>query len=201
LQPSQTFLTVAGVRIVSAVDYVTATAAALAAILSGVNLWLTGRRELNRWARDTLVESLVTFFDTSFKLRSSCRELISLAKTDKAKIQARVKIIAAHDLETDTLTRLRLLAPSKIVVAAEALHEADHAIADAYFSIDPETSFELALVRTRAARVEFIRAARLAFRLRDMAAISHRHNNTSWWKLRDTTVALLEQQAAESPEA
>ena len=114
------------------VGYVTAAAAGLAAILSAINLWLSGRRELNRWAREALVEALVSFFDTSFKLRSSCRELIFLAPNKDSEARAiRRIIVAAHDLETDTLTRLRLLAPSRVDKAAEALHEADHNIIDA----------------------------------------------------------------------
>jgi hypothetical protein len=35
-------------------------------------------------------------------------------------------VIATHDLQTDTLTRLRLLAPSRVVTAAEVLHQAEH---------------------------------------------------------------------------
>jgi hypothetical protein len=33
----------------------------------------------------------------------------------------KLEIKEAHDLETDTLTRLRLLAPSRVVIAAEKL--------------------------------------------------------------------------------
>ena len=37
----------------------------------------------------------------------------------------------AHRRQTATLTRLRMIAPSTVVLAAEALHEADHAVVDA----------------------------------------------------------------------
>ncbi len=179
------------------VGYITAAAAGLAAILSGINLWLSGRRELNRWAREALVEALVSFFDTSFKLRSSCRELIFLAHNkDSEAATIRRSIVAAHDYETDTLTRLRLLAPSRVVKAAEILHEADHAIIDAYYAESPQNEFEQALSNARSARIEFISAARFAFRLRDTAPIQHRHEGTSWWRFRDSTPALTDNQDA-----
>ena len=42
-------------------------AAGLAAVLAGVNLYVSGRRELHKWTREALVEALVIFLDTSFK--------------------------------------------------------------------------------------------------------------------------------------
>ena len=180
----------------SAVGYVTAAAAGLAAILSGVNLWLAGQREINSWAREALVEALVSFFDTSFKLRGSCRRLIHLAVEKEFEAQEiRLEIVAAHNLETDTLTRLRLLAPSRVVRAAEGLHEADHRVIDAYFSDSPHVEYSQALINTRLASAKYISAARSAFRLRDTAAMRHNHDDTSWWRFRDDTAALTAQQA------
>jgi len=46
--------------------------------------------------------------------------------------------VTGHNTETDTLTHLRLLAPSRVVKAAEGLHEADHGIIDAYLAASPE---------------------------------------------------------------
>jgi hypothetical protein len=182
---------------VTAVGAVTAAAAGLAAILSAANLWVAGRRELDRWAREALVEALVSFFDTSFKLRSSCRKLIFLTPEAESAIQElRLEIVEAHDLETDTLTRLRLLAPSRVVIAAEDLHEADHNIIDTYFAESPQAEFRQALVSTRIARTQFLSAARSAFRLRDTAAIRHRHDGTSWSRFRDSMAVPLEDEAA-----
>jgi hypothetical protein len=44
---------------------VTAGAAGLAAILAGVNLYVSGRREVHKWTHEALVEALVIFLDTS----------------------------------------------------------------------------------------------------------------------------------------
>ena len=44
----------------------TLTAAALAALLSGISLFLTGRREDKRWKREVLVETMVSFFEASY---------------------------------------------------------------------------------------------------------------------------------------
>jgi hypothetical protein len=183
------------------VGYVTAAAAGIAAILSAVNLWVSGRREMNRWTREELVEALVTFFDTGFRLRGYCRDLIFLAPEEESKArELRVSIVAAHNLETDTLTRLRLLAPARVVTAAETLHEGDHRIVDSYFAESPKTAFGDALSTTRVARTQFVTAARSAFRLTDAAPINHRHDDTSWWKFRDTTARLVEGHA-NSPSA
>jgi hypothetical protein len=50
------------------VPVISAFAAATAAILAGVNLWFTGRREERRWRRDSIVDTIVSFLDGSFKL-------------------------------------------------------------------------------------------------------------------------------------
>lgn len=181
----------------SVVGTVTAAAAGLAAILSGVNLYVSGRRELDRWTRDALVDALVQFLDTSFKLKSALRTLVLLApQAEPQRYEAKSLVVAAHDLETDTLTRLRLLASSRVVKAAEALHEADHGAIDAYFAEDPLNAYRNALIRTRVARAQFIEAARSAFRLRDVAAITHHHEDTRFQDFRDEAVGPLEDQGA-----
>ena len=170
---------------------VTAAAAGIAAVLSGVNLWISGRRELNRWTREALMETLVNFFDTSFKLRDSCRQLIVLTPGKESEIpQLRKDIVSAHDHETDTLTRLRLLAPSNVVRAAEILHEADHDVIDSYLAEAPAEQYREALAKNQAARGKFIDAARSAFNLKDSAPQSHSNDGTSWWKFRDDTAGL-----------
>jgi hypothetical protein len=49
-----------------AADVLTAGAASVAALLSGVNLYVSGRREEQRWNREALIEAFVTFVGASF---------------------------------------------------------------------------------------------------------------------------------------
>jgi hypothetical protein len=169
---------------VNIVGVITASAAGLAAALAGANLYISGRRELNKWTRESLVESLVIFLDTSFKLRSTCRQLLSARSGDKEHQELIRAVISGHDLETETLTRLRLLASSRVVRAAENLHTADHNLAYTCFQgcSDPAT-LESSFSAVRQARASFIESARFAFRLKDSAPITHRHDTTHWYEI------------------
>jgi hypothetical protein len=112
---------------VDLIGAVTAGAAVLAAALAAVNLYITGRREIHKWTREALVEALVLFLDTSIKQGGMCaaeRSWDSLPDSERYRI--RRDVIAVHDLQTEILTRLRLLAPSRVVTAAQAVHEAGH---------------------------------------------------------------------------
>jgi len=55
-----------------AADFVTAGAAGIAALLSGINLYVSGRREEHRWNREALIEAFVTFLGASFTLNAAC---------------------------------------------------------------------------------------------------------------------------------
>jgi hypothetical protein len=54
-----------------AADVLTAGAASVAALLSGVNLYVSGRREEQRWNREALIEAFVTFVGASFATGTS----------------------------------------------------------------------------------------------------------------------------------
>jgi hypothetical protein len=99
---------------VDVVGAVTAAAAGLAALLAGVNLYVSGRREIDKWTREALVEALVVFLDASFKQSGPCASFASLSSPAEGGQHLRTAVIATHDLQTDTLTRLRLLAPSAL---------------------------------------------------------------------------------------
>jgi hypothetical protein len=58
---------------VNVIGAIAAGAAGLAAVLAGVNLYVSGRRELNKWTRETLVELFVSFLETSFA-HNHCRQ-------------------------------------------------------------------------------------------------------------------------------
>ena len=55
-----------------AADVLTAGAASVAALLSGVNLYVSGRREEQRWNREALIEAFVTFVGASFSFNAAC---------------------------------------------------------------------------------------------------------------------------------
>lgn len=174
----------------SAVDVigaVTAGAAGLAAVLAGVNLYVSGRRELHKWTREALVDALVAFLDTSFKQSGLCANAASWSSLPESqRDHLRKNVITAHDLQTETLTRLRLLAPSRVVVAAEALHQAGHELVFMYF-IDPPQPAEAkenALSLVKAARQQFLESARSTLRLTDTAVIRHGQSSVGWHELR-----------------
>jgi hypothetical protein len=82
------------------VSAVTAAAAGLAAVLSGVNLWLAGRREINKWVRETLIEIFTIFFDASFTHASTCRRiLLNESSSVQERRELQENIFKAHATE------------------------------------------------------------------------------------------------------
>jgi hypothetical protein len=146
----------------------TAGAAGLAAILAGVNLYVTGRREHNKWTRDTLVELFVAFLDASFKQSSACSALLRATPGYGEPYQLRQAVLVAHDSELETLTRLRILAPSRVVAAAQALLTSEYLLAAATFSKrDAVTENDLRELYSpvQRARAEFLASTRTALRV------------------------------------
>jgi hypothetical protein len=171
---------------VNVIGTITAAAAGLAAILAGVNLYVSGRRELNRWTRETLVEIFVIFLEASFAHNLACRTAEGILPSDVARHGLSADAVTAHDRETDTLTRLRLLAPSRVVTAAEALHEAEHKLAEACFLSGEESvgAPDIARIPVRRARAVFLESARSTLRLRDTALVGHSHSDIRWAEVR-----------------
>ena len=89
-------------------------------------------------------------------------------------------------MEADALTRLRLLATSRVITAAQALIEAEHRLATACF-MDPLPPLEDAnslLEPVRRARVILVESARSSLRLHDTTGSDHYGNTSSWRELR-----------------
>jgi len=172
---------------VDVIGAVTAGAAGLAAVLAALNLYLTGRRELHKWTRDALVETLVMYLDTSIKQGGLCGTVTSQQPLpDAERVRLHEAVIAVHDLQTETLTRLRLLAPSGVVAAAQALHEAGHELMSMCF-IDPLQAAEAgesAYLLLQSARQQFLESARSTLRLADTAVIQHMPGDSSWHEFR-----------------
>jgi hypothetical protein len=165
---------------------VTAGAAGVAALLAGINLYVSGRRELDKWTRETLVEALVVFLDSSFKQSGLCTSFISPNSPLEDGERLRTAVIATHDLQTDTLTRLRLLAPSRVVTAAESLHRADHGLIALCFmeSVPQAETIDAHRMLIRRVRQQFVESARSTLRLKDTAEIGHTNIDTRWYKFR-----------------
>ena len=151
---------------------VTAAAAGLAAVLAGVNLYVTGRREHNKWTRDTLVELFVTFFDASIKHGSACGALLRATPRYGGPHQLRKAVLAARDIELETLTRLRILAPVRVVAAAQALLVSEYQLAVASFSEKTplaEDDIRKLMVPVQRARAEFLESTRTTLGIRELA--------------------------------
>jgi hypothetical protein len=104
-------------------ELVAALAATVAAILSGLALWLGGARAERQWRRDALVDTIVRFLDASFASpgHKVMRKLRASTLTD----QDRRELNEVHRSALTALTRLRVLASANLVECAERLHLAD----------------------------------------------------------------------------
>lgn len=113
-------------------SFLSAIAATIAAALTAVNLYLTGRRERNRWAREALVDVFVTFLNAGFEGSAACNKLTDPTGPDRGRdgTDQWDKITKAHSAETVMLTKIRLLAGPAVVDAAMNLHMAVHAYVD-----------------------------------------------------------------------
>jgi hypothetical protein len=145
------------------VSVLSAATATIAAILAGLNLYLTGRREESRWVRDVLLEALEVFLGASFEGASAARQLNrDVPQEEISELELTIK--RNHDLQMRTLTRLRVLASRETVHAASELHRSDHEFIDFLLNhrgVDPPTEqLETARARAHARREEFVRAAR-----------------------------------------
>lgn len=154
------------------VPVISAFAAATAAILAGVNLWYTGRREERRWRRDSLVDTIVSFLDGSFKLPGNMAYNHLAVGGDPTEIKAQSE---QGFLEcANALTRLRVLASPDVVQRAHELHDLDDVIRAALLGggpiPTPETWIDTADKRM-AARTALINAARRDLGLDDGVAL------------------------------
>jgi hypothetical protein len=167
------------------VGAVTAGAAGLAAILSGANLYLSGRRELDKWTRETLVEIFVLFLDASFKQTSASLAIMSELPPQLERNRLRQIILESHDKEKEALTRLRLMAPPRVVESARVLMDSEHALAEPCFmeSLPIDSSADL-IERVRQGRTRFLQSARSALGLRVTAGTGDFGETVSWRELR-----------------
>lgn len=153
-----------------------AVAATIAAALAGLTLYVSGRREHLHWIRESLVNSYEDYLTASFDAPGQ-RGLQARIQGDDGKLEEyRGQAADAHRRQTDALTRLRMIAPSSVVTAAEVLHEADHAVVDAaldgFAAPDEDTWARLRTMQWQA-RSAFVDQVRRSLGLGQAAPISH----------------------------
>jgi hypothetical protein len=172
------------------IGIVSASAAGLAAILAAVNLYISDRRELNKWTRESLIETLTVFLDASFRHASACRKTYSASPDDYGTNKLRRAILAAHEIENSTLTRLRILAPPSVVQAAIKLLEVEYHLAEPCFRRSAENENSLAtyyqlIDSVHEQRQKFIQAARASLGLRHTSGTGIVDRSVRWSTLRE----------------
>lgn len=109
----------------STATIVSAVAASIAATLAALNLFVAGRRDHVKWAREALIEVLVDFVDASFDSKDSVKRAIREGVDETwASAGANEYLQKARAKELDmrlAQSRLRLLATPEVVDAAQKL--------------------------------------------------------------------------------
>ena len=176
---------------------VTAGAAGLAAVLAGVNLYLSGRRELDKWTRETLVDIFALFLDASFKHASACGRILNTSPPRLERNELQSDIFEAHSVASQALTRLRLLAPPAVVRDAITLLEVEYLLAKPCFYGSLTEDEILELIRAvRQARAQLLVSARSALGLRDTKGTGSFEMNVNW---RDLSMRFKEASVEEQP--
>lgn len=142
-------------------ELLAAVAASVAAILSGISLWAGGRREETKWRRDAIIDTLVSFLDSSFASPGDVlmRKRRAGALTDEDRTNAD----QAHTDGISALTRLRVIAGADVVSCAEELHMADDAGSELVLSgqeLPTEDEWKRIVARRRELRDRLLEVAR-----------------------------------------
>jgi hypothetical protein len=144
-----------------------------AAVLSGLTLWASGKREERRWQKDARVSTYQRFievsFERSFKTVLGIRNRQGVKTEDLDKLgqeELRQGEWELH-LEYDSLlTRIRLVSDDDVVRASEALHDSDQKLVELSLRSDaPATDFDWNVFeeereRNRQAKEAMLNAAR-----------------------------------------
>jgi hypothetical protein len=155
---------------VSLGSFLSAIAAAVAAVFAGLNLYVSGRRQHSQWARQALVESLVQYMNASFDVSRACSRISRLRSegatlSDLQALRQETED-ALHNVQLPIMTRLRLLCPPGVADAAQVLHAQDHVrLALAFKELAKEDLLKNAQEARREARILMINEARAALRL------------------------------------
>ena len=157
----------------------------MAAVLSGVNLYVSGRRALDQWTRDSLLETLTELLQASFDFATACRVIMRDRPTSTKRERLRREMLEVHAVEAEALTRLRLVGTPSVVEAARALLEAEYRLAEPCFVEQVLLGQYDELIKpVHARRADFIEAARAALGLRATAGTGSFDKGVSWHNLR-----------------
>src|SRR5664279_4063169 len=94
-----------------------AVAASTAAVLAGLNLWLTGRRSQVSWARSALEEAFVDFLTAFCDHKVCAREIANLKvnrSSHKTETECQLRAEEPHDVMMNCVTRCRMLAADEM---------------------------------------------------------------------------------------
>lgn len=147
-------------------------AATIAAVLAGLNLVVSGRREHAQWAREALADAFASYLDASFECGLACREatVARFRGTRPDRLDdLRERLDEAHETQMQALTRLRLLSTRGVAASAQALHTVEHDLVKLCFEgTGAPDSAAIAEVRERLRRARelMIEAARTSMHLR-----------------------------------
>jgi hypothetical protein len=115
--------------------FLSAGAAGLAALLSGVNLFVSSRREVVKWRREALSEAFVSLLDASFRGKDICKRYCNEYRRSEAAASAHQADLVSETDEVlrmmrEDLTRLRLLAPKSVLDSCKELYKRNHDFLD-----------------------------------------------------------------------
>lgn len=103
-----------------------AVAATVAAIFAGFNLYLTGRRELGKWRRESVVDAFVEFLNASFACKDACKSFCNEYRHGGMTEEKRATFVETSEAllaaMRSQLTKLRLLAPPAVVADCKILY-------------------------------------------------------------------------------
>lgn len=103
---------------------VSAITASVAAALTGVNLWLTGRRADLQWSRSALEAAFVDFLTASYNHRDTCNRIAALGNTVRSTEEFVELVEATQNTMLNCITRIRVLAGDRMAGLASDLHDA-----------------------------------------------------------------------------
>jgi len=149
---------------------ISAVAATVAAVLAGINIYLTRRNENVKWAREALVDTFTRFLSASFSSKDAVKRAVRAALDDPSAAEIAILRREAEEAERrmrDLQTTLRLLTGDDVVTAAQELRYAVRDYID--FAEDPGSVTAAADKRLRdqlwARRRSFIAAAQKSLAL------------------------------------
>ena len=150
---------------------VSAVAATTGAVLAGVTVYISGRRDESKWRREVLLETCEAFLNASFETARAGGQLAGFPAPRDAvtRDEPELRISKAYRAKMDLMTRLRILADENVVMAAEDVHLADMQFLAAVASWTTSPSdgeYDAARAQVQGEQGKFITATRSLLHIR-----------------------------------